>query len=214
MAIASAKLQPKEPAKVTEQTESSAVTGSKSASESVSEPVSVQTNSTLEVHTSRSDEVVNVEDVEVVILFDPQLMDGLNTVRLSVQVPYPVKTQDGESVAFQEVSLIPGLQLKTATEWRGIQSQTNKIMREAIDRGAVRQFMLSVDEFNSYQPYQAIDAVRRCIDESSVQLLQQWLTGSLASRSNAVKEAIESKLAELMRADSFAQVRAMMPTVN
>lgn len=148
----------------------------------------------------------------VVILYDTTLMYGLNTVRLSIQVPVKVKTQDGEMTTFSEVTLIPGLQIKPRYEWNQLQSSSNKLLKEALERGAIREAMPSLNHFNSLQPYEAFDLIKKCIDESSVKLLQYWLSGTLATRNRAVADAVATQITELTGTDAFAQARKMMPS--
>lgn len=154
------------------------------------------------------------ESGTVIVLFDTTVMEGLNTLRLSVQVPFQVKTQDGEITSFSEVSLVPGLQEISAEKWCQFQSSKNAVLQEALSCGAIREYLNSANEFNSFHPYEAFEAVKKCIDEASLKLLQHWMNGSLATQNKRVGDAIAKQLTDLTGNDSFTQARNMMPSAS
>jgi hypothetical protein len=160
-------------------------------------------------------ELASVTTAEpAIVLVDGSLMPGLNTVRLSVQIPFVVKTSDGEMTNFDEVTLLPGLQIISRDKWELILNCKNQIAKEALHRGAIREFMPTVEAFNQMQPYEAIDAIKRCIDESSAKLLEAWISGSLAAKNLAVRDALLTQIKDLGGDDAFAKAKRMMPTAS
>lgn len=155
-----------------------------------------------------------IAPAETIVLFDTGLLAGLNTVRFSIQVPVKVKTQDGEATMFDEIAVAPGLQSMPTEKWKQIEASTNTIVIQALHHGAIRRFMKSADDFDRFASYEAFDAIKRCIDESSLKLLKQWVTGSLATQNAAVRNALEAQIAELSGNDSFAQARQMLPQAS
>lgn len=155
-----------------------------------------------------------IEPAETIVLFDTGLLAGLNTVRFSIQVPVKVKTQDGEATMFDEIAVAPGLQSMPTEKWKQIESSTNTIVVQALHHGAIRRFMKSADDFDRFASYEAFDCIKRCIDESSLKLLRQWINGSLAAQNAAVRDALSTQIAELSGNDSFAQARQMLPQAS
>ena len=148
---------------------------------------------------------------DTIVLFDTNLMQGLNTVRFSIQVPFTVKTQDGETLSFEEVSLVPGLQLVPVETWNKIVETKAPIVVQMLELGAIRVYMNSANDFNAYQPWQANEAIKFCIDEKSLPLLQVWANGSLSQQNQSVRDRLSQQITDLTGADNFTQARQMMP---